>query len=87
MTSLVKEAIRKKLKKECDKGKTENNTRRTRKNYLQNKGGSKMEIKGTKHKEKVTDYSQACKSCHRLFYFTRDCNGKTVVCPHCGAKH
>ena len=37
MTSLVKEAIRKKFKKECDKGKTENNTRRTRKNYLQNK--------------------------------------------------
>ncbi len=46
-----------------------------------------MEIKGTKHKEKSTDYSQACKSCYRLFYFSHDCNGKTVVCPHCGAKH
>ena len=46
-----------------------------------------MEIKGTKHKKSSTDYSQTCKSCHKLFYIIRDCNGKTVICPHCGTKH
>lgn len=46
-----------------------------------------MEIKGTKHKQSPTDYYQACKSCHKMFYFSRDCNGKTVICPHCGTKH
>lgn len=46
-----------------------------------------MEIKGTCHRKEKTDYYQACKSCHKLFYFTRNCNGDTVVCPHCGAKH
>ncbi len=42
-----------------------------------------MEIKGTEHREKPTDYYQACRYCHKLFYFSRDCNGKTVICPHC----
>lgn len=46
-----------------------------------------MEIRGTKHKQNLTDYYQCCKSCRRLFYFSRSCNGKTVVCPHCGARH
>ena len=46
-----------------------------------------MEIKGTKHKQTATDYHRACKKCGRLFYFDRDCNGKTVICPHCGTKH
>ena len=47
----------------------------------------KMEIKGTTHKENSTDFSQACKSCHRLFYFSRNSNGATVVCPYCKTKH
>ena len=47
----------------------------------------RMEIKGTKHKQNSTDFYQACKRCGKLFYFSRDCNGKTVVCPHCGTKH
>lgn len=46
-----------------------------------------FEVRGTPHKTSSTDYSQACASCHRLFYFSRDCNGKRVVCPHCGHKH
>ncbi len=46
-----------------------------------------MEIKGTTHKQKATDYHQACKNCGKLFYFDRDCNGKKVICPHCKTKH
>ena len=44
-------------------------------------------IKGTKHRQKITDFYQKCASCKRLFYFTHDCNGDTVVCPHCGHRH
>ena len=46
-----------------------------------------MAIKGTKHRVSKTDYYQACKKCRRLFYFTHNCNGETVICPHCGASH
>lgn len=49
-----------------------------------------MEIRGTKHRERVTDYMQRCKntsSCGKVFYFPHDSNGKTVVCPHCGTRH
>jgi len=46
-----------------------------------------MEVKGTMYKENVTDYHRACKVCHMLFYFSRNCNGKKVICPYCGAKH
>lgn len=46
-----------------------------------------MEIKGTKEKEKITDYSQVCKNCRRVFYYKRDCKDKTIICPHCGTKH
>lgn len=45
------------------------------------------EIKGTVHRRNPTDFYQRCKSCGRLFYFSRDCNGKAVICPHCGARH
>ena len=42
---------------------------------------------GTAHRKSITDYFQRCKSCGRLFYFSHDCNGKTVICPHCSAHH
>ena len=46
-----------------------------------------MTINGTKHKTSPTDFHQRCKNCGRLFYFSRDCNGKWVKCPHCGTNH
>ena len=46
-----------------------------------------MTIEGTKHRTSITDYVQRCKSCGRVFYFGRDCNGKWVRCPHCRTTH
>jgi len=44
-------------------------------------------INGTVHKRSFVDFHQACASCKKVFYFSRDCNGKTVKCPHCGRLH
>ena len=51
--------------------------------------GTNMAINGTKHRQSATDFMQRCKNqrCGKVFYFPHDCNGKTVVCPHCGTHH
>ena len=45
------------------------------------------EIFGTVHKSSVIDFHQRCASCGKVFYFSHDCNGKAVICPHCGHRH
>lgn len=45
------------------------------------------EIRGSEHRILITDFSQKCKICGRLFYFNHDCNGKKVICPYCGCRH
>ena len=45
------------------------------------------EITGTVSKVSITDYKQRCASGGRLFYFTRNSNGCTVICPHCKHRH
>ena len=47
------------------------------------------ELRGTKTRQKVTDFYQRCKNstCARVFYVDRDCNRKVVICPYCGARH
>lgn len=45
------------------------------------------EIMGTIHKISITDFFQRCKKCGKSFYFSRNCERKTVICPHCGTKH
>ena len=44
-------------------------------------------VQGTVHKQSPIDYFQRCAKCGRGFYFGHDCNGKTVICPHCGHHH
>ncbi len=44
-------------------------------------------IKGTVTRQSKTDYFQRCAACGRLFYFSHDCNRKTVQCPHCYHNH
>lgn len=46
-----------------------------------------MQLYGTPHRQHGIDFPQRCKNCGRLFYVRRSCNGETVVCPYCGARH
>ena len=45
------------------------------------------DIRGTEHRMSITAFFQKCKVCGKLFYFSHNCNGKTVICPHCGCRH
>ena len=45
------------------------------------------ELRGTTYKSSILDFHQRCASCGRLFYFSHNCNGMTVICPYCGHRH